>query len=119
MLTKETILNGTSLKGFRLLTENPTAFRLVEFEMDMPKEAVDLNPYRKEEVAITATFVSSTGKTIKMDAFYYEAYTYNQEGEPLKNSSIAPTFRVRVALPEAGEWQLSVTLSVNLKTITC
>lgn len=117
MLTKGTILNGKSLTGFSLLTETPTAFRLLEFTMDIPQEAEGLNPYREEEVAITASFVSATGKQICVDAFYYENYTYNEQGEPMKNGDTAPAFRVRAALPEAGEWQLTVNLSIHSKTI--
>ena len=67
-------INGqhNKITGFKLLTKRPEAFRLLEFEMDMPMIPNNLNVYKKDDIFISINLSSVSGRNITVDAFYFE-----------------------------------------------
>ena len=113
------VINGerNRLKGFKLITEKPIAFKKVEFEIDMPELPEKVNVYKQYEFAVTMNIESQSGKKIKADAFYFEEYAFNddmslkafgQEGRTDKK----PCLRIRINPKETGLWKFTVTMTV-------
>lgn len=120
LTTKSALLNGVNneIKGFKIVTEKPVAFNLVEFEMEVPKSVEGLNVYKESEVDINIEMVGSNGKTISTEAFYYEEYTFTEDMQLIgKNEEAEPCFKFRVSPNGAGTWDFTVTLSVKGKVV--
>lgn len=109
------VMNGTNnqLTGFSVLTQHPLTFSLLEFDMDVPCLPLDANVYNENDVAIVMELVSSTGRKVRAEGFYYEEYLFDHELVLVGKAETAPRFRIRVNLPEAGEWRYTVTLRVR------
>ena len=105
--------SAKKLTGFKMLTATPKSFELVEIEMDVPVLSEGANVYDAKDVDITATFTSSTGKTIVADAFYYEEYEFLSSGQLKGATSAKPKFRLRMSPQEEGTWDFEVTLAIN------
>lgn len=116
---KSKAINGKNKKltGFKMLTKNPVAFQKVEFEMNVPTLPEGTNMYDDKEVDITIEMVSSTGKKLTADAFYYQEYEFLKSMQLKGVADTDPTFRLRVSPKEEGTWDFTVTLAVNGKTV--
>ena len=112
-------INGqhNKITGFKLLTKRPEAFRLLEFEMDMPMIPNNLNVYKKDDIFISINLSSVSGRNITVDAFYFEEYAFDKQmelksmgenGRTLKK----PCFRFRVNPKEPGVWSFTVRMVV-------
>ena len=112
-------LNGSAsqIKGFRMLTAKPTSFKMVEMEMDLPDLPSDANVYDEKDVDITGEFISSTGKTITADAFYYKEYDFLASGQLKGDSGKAPKFRIRISPKEEGTWDFKITYKLKGKQL--
>lgn len=115
----KTVLNGAAsqIKSFKMLTANPTSFSMVEMEMDVPSLPSGVNVYDEKDVDITGEFVSSTGKTITADAFYYKQYDFLASGQLKGDSGKAATFRIRISPKEEGTWDFKVTYKLKGKVM--
>lgn len=112
---KSAALSGSNKKltGFKLLTEKPVAYEMVEFEMNVPELKSELNVYKESDVDITMELVSSTGTKLTVDAFYFEEYEIDSEDLLRERTSRAPAFRIRVSPQCGGTWDFTVTLAIE------
>ncbi len=115
----KSVLNGASkqIKSFKMLTKKPTSFSMVEMEMDVPALPSDVNVYDEKDIDITGEFVSSTGKTITADAFYYKEYDFLASGQLKGDSGKDAKFRIRISPKEEGTWDFKVTYKLKNKTL--
>lgn len=97
---------------WRLLTAQPTALQLCEWEAAVPAEAQGKNPYRAEEVALTLTARHGNGTIFTVPGFCYEPYCITDE-TVLSLENMPPTFRFRVAFPFDGTWHIEMTIAVD------
>lgn len=102
-----------AISGFKVLTEKALTNNLLEFEMDVPAEAEALNVYKKDDIDITIKMVSTSGKVITADAFYYEEYSFAESGEIEAKTEKKPVFRIRVTPSEEGKWEYTVSLKIK------
>lgn len=101
------------LKNVVCLTETPVIYKRVEFEMEMPKLPVGYNPFYEKDVALDIVLTSKAGTTFKVPGFCFQAYDYDTNGTQIGRAKTAPTFRIRVSLPEAGEWDYTITMVIR------
>lgn len=119
LLYGKSVLNGAAknIKSFKMLTPKPTSFSMVEMEMDVPSLSADINVYDEKDIDITGEFVSSTGKTITADAFYYKECDFLASGQLKGESDKQPKFRIRISPKEEGTWDFKVTYKLKGKTL--
>lgn len=98
--------------NFQLLTNQPRANVLVEWEMPVPAAACEKNPYRAEEVACLLT-LQLNDITRCVSGFYYEEYGVDAEGRVKPKAAVSPTFRFRSTLPQAGLWNYTLTVKID------
>lgn len=116
--------NGKSLDGksglirnLRLITEYPTAFKLLELELSIPSLSDDINVYKEDDISITFESLLSCGKRIKIDAFYYEDFLFDDKYEMLGSTGKSPSFRIRISPPEYGLMIFTVTLAIKKQVV--
>lgn len=68
-------------------------------ELEIQSEIVPVNPFDPEELDIRATFISPSGKTMDVGAFWYQEY--NATGRSRVGE---PGWRVRFTPTEIGNW---------------
>lgn len=102
-----------AIKAFRMLTQRPLTFTLLEFELAVPSLPPQANVYDENDVAVTLQMTSATGCTVQTDGFYFEEYLFSDTLERLGRADTEPTFRIRVSPPEPGEWQFTVILRIG------
>lgn len=103
------------IKSFKVLTERALVNNLLEFEIEVQLNLAELNVYKKDEVDITIKIVSVSGKIITADAFYYEEYSFAEDGKIETRTDKKPCFRIRVMPSEEGEWNYEVSLNIKNK----
>lgn len=109
--------NG-KIKDFRPITNTPTTFSLLEFEMSLPQIPEHLNVYKAQDIDITFSMVSESGKVIKTSAFYFEEYAFLEEMSlkawgPEGRTEKAPCFRIRVKPTEEGVWNYTLNMKIE------
>ncbi len=80
------------------------------FELSVDLQATYDNPFDPEDVDVSCTFTSPTGRSVHINGFYYQNYTRGQEaGGAEKLTPLGqPGFRVRFSPDQAGIWRYSV-----------
>lgn len=101
------------LKNVVCLTETPTAYRRIEFQVDAPELPIGYNPFYEKDVAVEIRlWSSSSGQTIVMPGFYHQSYHYDAEGVQ-QGEKGEPCFRLRVSVPIHGKWEYVITLKIR------
>lgn len=116
--SKSAALKGKNgkLTNFKVLTSQITAFKMLEFEFNLPIPE-GLNVYKESDVDISIKMKGSNGKEILADAFYYEEYGMTDAGQLNKPTGKAPSFRFRVSPQGAGTWDFTVTATIKGKEV--
>lgn len=104
------------ITGFHVKTPRPATWLLTEFVMDLPREAAGRNVYREEEIAVKAQFALGS-HSFAVDGFYCEGYELSDTAVCVGRTAEPPVFCVRAAFPQAGCWQVTVSLLLNGETI--
>ncbi len=104
--------NG-KITNFKLLTDKIVAFELVEFDFNVPNLPSDINVYKEDELDITMKLTGSNGKSLEVDGFYFEEYSFTDDMVLDKRTDKAPSFRFRVSPQGGGTWDFTVTLKIK------
>jgi hypothetical protein len=84
--------------------------RYEKFELTINLTAGYSNPYDYDDIVVTGSFTSPSGKIDQIEGFYYTDYTLNTN-----NGNLTPTgqnnFRIRYAPSEIGTYNYTVTVT--------
>ena len=78
------------------------------FEMSFQLGKYD-NPYDPDVIDVYAEFTAPDGKSLKVNGFYYEGYTFQQKDDyEVASASRDKGWRVRFTPNQAGKWSFSL-----------
>lgn len=103
---KERYTGSPVLLGNRILTGSPEKYQKVEGEIDLKAEY--RNPFDFEDLNVKVTVTAPDGKTIELDAFYFELYTEIMYG--YKRSDRPGSWRWRFTPSVPGRHTFRTTL---------
>ncbi len=82
-----------------------------KFEATVTATATYFNPYDYDQVWVKATFTSPTGVVATVDGFYLQNYQISNTSNGALTTLGAPTFMVRFAPNETGQWSYVVSMT--------
>lgn len=100
-------VNGSKIKGVGCLTGQPTAYKKLEFEIEV--EALEGNIFDYEHISLELEFKSPEGKVYKHPAFFFRGYEF----EDLRLVNPKPEddgWRIRITPKESGEYSAALRL---------
>jgi hypothetical protein len=98
----------TRIEDFRMLTRQPKAYQLLEFEFSVPGDIG--NPFNPEDIQLDTVFTTPEGNVRTVPAFYYQKYSRKLDDSGVEQ--VAPegpgVWRVRMTPFESGlfTWRL-------------
>lgn len=98
---------------FKVITERPRSFSLLEFEMEVSNLSEELNVYYEKDLLISAEITFESGNIIRTRAFYFEEYEINDRNELSGRTKKSPCFRLRINPQEEGKCSVKLALYIK------
>lgn len=101
------------LTNLTFVTDSFKIYDKIELKVDIKDLDSSLNVYDEKDVDLSISLISLNGTNITLPGFYYEEYTFSDEGQNMGRAEPKADFRFRISLTEVSSWDFVITLKIK------